>query len=141
MFDLLVKDAFVVSLGKKLNVGVKDGQIAYLGEEEKPAKEVLRAGGKLLFPSFANMHTHLPMTLLRGLGADLPLMDWLQKVIWKLEGEFVSPEFVKDGTLIALAEGIRSGTTLFMDMYFFEEVVGEVAKEVGVRVGLGFWHP
>lgn len=138
MFDLLVKDAFVVSLGKKLNVGVKDGKIAYLGEEERPAKEVLRAEGKLLFPSFANMHTHLPMTLLRGLGADLPLMDWLQKVIWKLEGEFVSPEFVKDGTIIALAEGIRSGTTLFMDMYFFEEVVGEVAKEVGVRVGLGF---
>jgi 5-methylthioadenosine/S-adenosylhomocysteine deaminase len=138
MFDLLVKDAFVVSLGKKLHVGVKDGKIAYLGEEEKPAKEVLRAEGKLLFPSFANMHTHLPMTLLRGLGADLPLMDWLQKVIWKLEGEFVSPEFVKDGTTIALAEGIRSGTTLFMDMYFFEEVVGEVAKEVGVRVGLGF---
>jgi 5-methylthioadenosine/S-adenosylhomocysteine deaminase len=65
-------------------------------------------------------------------------MDWLQKVIWKLEGEFVSPEFVRDGTLIALAEGIRSGTTLFMDMYFFEEVVGEVAKEVVVRVGLGF---
>jgi 5-methylthioadenosine/S-adenosylhomocysteine deaminase len=75
MFDLFVKDAFVVSLGKKLNVGVKDGKIAYLGEEEKPAKEVLRAEGKLLFPSFANMHTHLPMTLLRGLGADLP--SWI----------------------------------------------------------------
>ena len=138
MLDLLVKDAFVVQRGKVLNVGVKDGKIAYIGEEEKEAKNVLNASGKLLFPSFANMHTHLPMTLLRGLGADLPLMDWLQKVIWPLEGEFVSEEFVRDGTLIALAEGIRSGTTLFMDMYFFEEVVGKTAKNVGVRVGLGF---
>jgi len=119
MFDLLVKDAFVVSLGKKLNVGVKDGKIAYLGEEEKPAKEVLRAEGKLLFTSFANMHTHLPMTLLRGLGADLPLMDWLQKVIWKLEGEFVSPEFVKDGTIIALAEGHKKRNNPIYGHVFF----------------------
>ena len=138
MLDLLVEDAFVVQRGKRLNIGVKDGKIAYVGEENREAKNVIKANGKLLLPSFANMHTHLPMTLLRGLGADLPLMDWLQKVIWKLEAEFVSPEFVRDGTLIALAEGIRSGTTLFMDMYFFEEVVGEVAKQVGVRVGLGF---
>mgnify|MGYP000101677761 FL=1 len=138
MLDLLVKEAFVVELRKKMNVGVKDGKIAYIGEEEKEAKQVIHANGKLLLPSFANMHTHLPMTLLRGLGADLPLMDWLQKVIWRLEAEFVSEEFVRDGTLIALAEGIKNGTTLFMDMYFFEEIVGDVAKQVGVRVGLGF---
>ncbi len=138
MLDLLVKKAFIVEKGKILNVGVKDGKIAYIGEEEREAKEKIEGEGKLLFPAFANMHTHLPMTLLRGLGADLPLMDWLQKVIWKLEGEFVSAEFVRDGTLIALAEGIRSGTTLFMDMYFFEEEVAKVAKDVGVRVGLGF---
>jgi len=84
------------------------------------------------------MHTHVPMSLLRGIGADLPLMDWLQKVIWPLEGEFVSPEFVRAGTLLGVLEMIKSGTTLFMDMYFFEEEVGEIVERAGIRAGLGF---
>ncbi|MFN7065393.1 MAG: amidohydrolase, partial [Aquificaceae bacterium] len=96
------------------------------------------ADGKLILPSFANMHTHISMSLLRGLGADLPLMDWLQRVIWPLEDRFVSFEFVRDGALIGIAEAIRSGTTLFMDMYFFEEALAEVAQRASIRAGLGF---
>ncbi len=138
MLDLLIKEALVPQRGKKCNVGVKDGKIVLVGDREEPAKEVINANGKLLLPSFANMHTHISMTLLRGLGSDLPLMDWLQKVIWPLEGEFVSPEFTRDGALIGIAESILSGTTLLMDMYFFEESVAEVAKRAGVRMGLGF---
>lgn len=139
MLDLIVKKALVAEKGKVLDIGVKDGLIVRMEENlQEPAKYLIHAQGKLLFPSFANMHTHISMSLLRGLGADLPLMDWLQKVIWVLEGEFVSPEFVRDGALIGIAEAIRSGTTLFMDMYFFEEAVAEVALQAGIRAGLGF---
>ncbi len=122
-----------------MDVGIKDGVIVELAESlEEEARYTIEAKGKVLFPSFANMHTHISMSLLRGLGADLPLMDWLQKVIWVLEGEFVSPEFVRDGALLGIAEAISSGTTLFMDMYFFEESVAEVAQRAGIRAGLGF---
>ncbi len=138
MLDLLIKEALVPQRGARLNVGIKDGKVVFVDKKEEPAKDVINAGGKLLLPSFANMHTHISMTLLRGLGSDLPLMDWLQRVIWPLEGEFVSPEFVRDGALIGVAESILSGTTLLMDMYFFEEALAEVAKSAGVRVGLGF---
>ncbi|MFN3976404.1 MAG: amidohydrolase [Aquificaceae bacterium] len=139
MLDLLIKKALLPEGLKLVDIGVKDGLIVEISEEiQKESRQTIHAGGKIAFPSFANMHTHISMSLLRGLGADLPLMDWLQKVIWVLEGEFVSPEFVRDGALIGIAEAIRSGTTLFMDMYFFEEAVAEVAQRAGVRAGLGF---
>ena len=138
-FDLLVRNVIIPEKGEGYDVGVKDGKIVKIAKNiQGEAKEVILGNGKIIFPSFANVHTHIPMTLLRGLGADLPLMDWLQKVIWPLESEFVSPQFVRDGTLLGLVEAIKSGTTLFIDMYFFEEVVGEVCEEVGIRAGLGF---
>ncbi|MCS6957174.1 MAG: amidohydrolase [Aquificaceae bacterium] len=139
MLDLLIKSAYLPEKGRPVDVGIRDGIIVDISANiQQEAKYTIHANGKIIFPSFANMHTHISMSLLRGLGADLPLMDWLQKVIWVLEGEFVSPEFVRDGALIGVAEAIRSGTTLFMDMYFFEEAVAEVAKEAGIRAGLGF---
>ncbi len=137
-YDLLIKDAILPGRGK-VDIGISQGKIEKVESSiEARAKELIYAQGKLALPSFANMHTHVPMSLLRGMGADLPLMDWLQRVIWPLEGEFVSPEFVRAGTELGVLEMIRSGTTLFMDMYFFEEVVGEVCKEAGIRAGLGF---
>ncbi|MFN3598940.1 MAG: amidohydrolase, partial [Aquificaceae bacterium] len=139
MLDLLIKKALLPDKKTLVDIGIKDGVIAEISQEiTQEAKHTVRAEEKLVFPSFANMHTHISMSLLRGLGADLPLMDWLQRVIWVLEGEFVSPEFVKDGALIGIAEAIRSGTTLFMDMYFFEEALAEVAQRAGIRAGLGF---
>ena len=138
-FDLLIKGVLVADRGVKADIGIKEGKISKIEPDiEAEAKYTIRAEGRIALPSFANMHTHVPMSLLRGLGADLPLMDWLQKVIWPLEGEFVSPEFVKAGAELGILEMIRSGTTLFMDMYFFEEVVGEVAESAGIRAGLGF---
>ncbi|MDW8096368.1 MAG: amidohydrolase [Aquificaceae bacterium] len=139
MLDLLIKSALHPESKKLIDVAIKDGLIVRIdGDIEEDARQVIKANGKVVFPSFANMHTHISMSLLRGLGADMPLMDWLSKVIWVLEGEFVSPEFVRDGALIGIAEAIMSGTTLFMDMYFFEEAVAEVAQRAGVRAGLGF---
>jgi len=138
-FDLLVRNVIIPEKGEGYDIGIKEGRIVKIAKNiQGEAKEVILGNGKIIFPSFANVHTHIPMTLLRGLGADLPLMDWLQKVIWPLESEFVSPQFVKEGTLLGLVEAIKSGTTLFIDMYFFEEVVGEVCEEVGIRAGLGF---
>ncbi len=138
-FDLLIKNVVIPGRGEGLDIAVKEGKIARIEAGiESPSLQVLQGRGKLALPSFANVHTHASMTLLRGIGADLPLMDWLQKVIWPLEGKFVSPEFVRDGALLSVAEMIRSGTTLFMDMYFFEESVAKVVKEAGIRAGLGF---
>ncbi len=137
-YDLLIKGVLIPERGKA-DIAISDGKIVKIGENlEGDAKEIILGNEKIAFPSFANMHTHISMTLLRGLGADLPLMDWLQKVIWPLEGEFVSPEFVKEGGLLGIVEAIKSGTTLFMDMYFYEEHLGEVCEEVGIRAGLGF---
>ncbi len=137
-FDLLVKSALVPERGT-VDIAIRDTKIVKIASGiEAEADYIIRADGKLALPSFANMHTHVPMSLLRGIGADLPLMDWLQKVIWPLEGEFVSPEFVRAGAQLGILEMIKSGTTLFMDMYFFEEEVGEVAREAGIRAGLGF---
>jgi len=138
-YDLLIKAALIAERNVQADIAVKDGVVVKIEPEIRgEAKHTIHAGGKIALPAFANMHTHVPMSLLRGIGADLPLMDWLQKVIWPLEGEFVSPEFVRAGTLLGALEMIKSGTTLFMDMYFFEEVVGEVAEEAGLRAGLGF---
>ncbi|MFN3813272.1 MAG: amidohydrolase [Aquificaceae bacterium] len=139
MYDLLIKKALLPYKKALYDIAIKGGKIALITPDfEGETKEVIKANGKVAIPAFANMHTHISMSLLRGIGADLPLMDWLTKVIWVLEKEFVSPEFVRDGALLGIAESIMSGTSLLMDMYFFEEEVARVAKQAGIRVGLGF---
>lgn len=72
-----------------------------------------------LTAGFINAHTHAAMTLMRGIADDLTLMDWLQNHIWVLENKWMSEEFVRDGTDLAIAEMLRGGTTCFNDMYFF----------------------
>src|SRR5512138_3284404 len=84
-----------------------------------------------------NAHTHVPMTLLRGLADDLRLDVWLMGYMMPVEREFVSPEFVRLGTLLACAEQIRSGVTTFNDMYYFEEDVAQAAAEAGMRAVCG----
>jgi 5-methylthioadenosine/S-adenosylhomocysteine deaminase len=91
----------------------------------------------LLIPGLVNAHTHAAMSLFRGLADDLPLMDWLQNHIWPAEGQWISPEFVADGTRLAIAEMIRSGTTCFSDMYFFPDEVARVADNAGMRAVVG----
>jgi len=77
------------------------------------------------------------MNLMRGLADDLPLMDWLENHIWPAEGAHVSTDFVRDGTELAMAEMLRSGTTCFNDMYFFPEVTAEAAENTGMRCNVG----
>jgi 5-methylthioadenosine/S-adenosylhomocysteine deaminase len=89
--------------------------------------------GKVLLPGLVNAHTHVPMTLLRGLADDLRLDVWLMGYMMPVEREFVSPDFVRLGTQLACAEMIRSGITSFADMYYFEEDVAKATAEVGMR--------
>ena len=90
-----------------------------------------------LLPGLINCHTHVPMTLMRGIADDLALMDWLQNHIWPLEQKWISPAFVKDGTDLAIAEMLLGGTTCFNDMYFFPEVTAQQALEHGIRAKVG----
>lgn len=91
----------------------------------------------VLIPGLINSHTHSPMSLMRGLADDLPLMDWLNNHIWPTEQKHVSAEFVLDGSLLACAEMIRSGTTCFNDMYFFPEETARAVEQSGIRAKLG----
>jgi len=91
----------------------------------------------VLLPGLINMHTHSPMTLLRGLADDLDLQVWLNKHIWPVENRFVSSNFVADGTRLAVAEMLRAGTTCFNDMYFFPDVTAAVAAKAGIRACIG----
>lgn len=102
------------------------------------ANHSLNLENHVLMPGLVNAHGHAAMSLLRGYADDLPLMTWLQDHIWPAESKWVSESFVKDGTLLAAAEMIRSGTTTFSDMYFYPEVAAEVAKEVGLRAQICF---
>ena len=91
----------------------------------------------VLLPGFINAHTHAAMSLLRGIADDLPLKTWLEKHIWPLERQWALDDFVYDGTRLAIAEMLKSGTTCFADMYFFPEAAAEAVHESGIRARLG----
>jgi 5-methylthioadenosine/S-adenosylhomocysteine deaminase len=119
-------------------VAVRDGAIeAVLPGHEASARfpdyESIDLPGHALIPGLVNAHTHAAMTLMRGLADDLPLMRWLEDHIWPAEAKHVSPEFVRDGTLLACAEMLRGGITCFNDMYFFPDAALEAALSCGMR--------
>ena len=101
------------------------------------ASETIDARGDIVMPGLINTHTHAPMVLYRGLADDLALMDWLQKYIFPAEAKTVTPEFVRAGTRLAALEMIRSGTTTYVDMYYFEEEIARATKTAGLRGVLG----
>jgi 5-methylthioadenosine/S-adenosylhomocysteine deaminase len=123
-------------------VAVRDGRIeAVLPIAEAAVRyadfERVDLPAHALIPGLVNAHTHAAMTLLRGIADDLPLMRWLEEHIWPLEAKHVSPQFVRDGTLLACAEMLRGGITCFNDMYFFAEAALEAVLEAGMRAALG----
>ncbi|MGB9430171.1 MAG: TRZ/ATZ family hydrolase [Gammaproteobacteria bacterium] len=123
-------------------VAVRDGRIfAILPSAEARARfrpvETVELPGHVLIPGFVNAHTHAAMTLLRGLADDLPLMPWLKEHIWPTESRWVSAEFVRDGSELAMAGMLHSGTTCFNDMYFFPETTAEAVRRCGMRAYLG----
>jgi 5-methylthioadenosine/S-adenosylhomocysteine deaminase len=120
--------AIAVGNGVILAIG---GQ-SELEEKYRPGK-VLGGKGRVIMPGLVNAHTHAPMVLMRGLADDLPLKVWLEEHVWPTENKWLSGEFIRDAARLACLEMIRSGTTAFCDMYFFEGVVAEVASDMGLR--------
>lgn len=123
-------------------LAVKGNSIVAVGNEEDLlkqylARDVFDCGGRVMTPGLVNAHTHVPMTLLRGLADDLRLDVWLMGYMMPVEREFVSPDFVKLGTSLACAEMIRSGVTCFADMYYFEEDVAKATAAAGMRALCG----
>ena len=106
-------------------------------EAKYQASQTIDAKGKLVLPGFINGHTHVPMTLFRGLHDDVTLNDWLYKYIFPAEKKNVNEEFVRWGTRLAAAEQIRGGVTTFADMYYFEDAIAEETKAAGMRGVLG----
>jgi 5-methylthioadenosine/S-adenosylhomocysteine deaminase len=146
--DILLTNALILTMDENLTqyfpgaVAVKADSIVAVGNEEEikkeySAQERIDCDHKILMPGLINAHTHVPMTLLRGLADDLRLDVWLMGYIMPVEREFVSPEFVRLGTLLACAEQIRSGVTTFNDMYYFEEDVAKAAADAGMRAVCG----
>jgi 5-methylthioadenosine/S-adenosylhomocysteine deaminase len=142
--DLLLTNALVLTMDEELHqyepgaVAVTGNSIVAVGLETKiratySAAQVMDCGGKVLMPGMVNAHTHVPMTLMRGLADDLRLDVWLMGYVMPVEREFVSPDFVRLGTRLACAELIRSGVTCFADMYYFEEDVAKATAEAGLR--------
>lgn len=122
-------------------VAVCGGTIMACGDrgdltERFGAKETLRLRDAFLLPGLINAHTHLPMTLLRGVGDDRPLLQWLREDIWPVEGR-LTPELLRLGAALGCAEMIRTGCTAFMNGYFREENTGRAAHDAGVRAVLG----
>jgi Cytosine deaminase and related metal-dependent hydrolases len=123
-------------------VAVDAGKIvAVLPREEAlarfDARRVVDLPHHLLTPGFVNAHCHAAMSLMRGLADDLPLMTWLQEHIWPAETKHVQDEFVHDGSLLAIAELLRGGTTLVNDMYFYPGATARAALRAGIRASLG----
>lgn len=101
------------------------------------AASIVHLDEHIVLPGLINLHGHSAMTLLRGLADDLALMDWLNNHIWPAEGKHVNGEFVYDGTLLAMAEMLRGGTTTVNDMYFYHTAVGKAALRMGMRAFVG----
>ncbi|HEY1925686.1 MAG TPA: amidohydrolase [Candidatus Acidoferrum sp.] len=149
-FDLLVTGATIVSMDADRHV-IENGYLAVRGDEIVDigqdvamqyrkgviTKTRIDATGKLIIPGLINGHTHVPMTLMRGLIDDVVLDDWLRKYIFPAEARNVTEDFVRWGSRLGLAEMIRSGTTTFADMYYFEDAVAEETKAAGLRGVLG----
>lgn len=124
------------------SVAVKDGLIADvlpsdLARRTVQAARVVDLGEHVLIPGLVNLHTHAAMALMRGIGDDLPLMRWLQEVIWPAEAKHVSDTFVREGTLLAAVEMLRGGITTCSDMYFHPDAAAQAFDLVGMRAMLG----
>jgi 5-methylthioadenosine/S-adenosylhomocysteine deaminase len=146
--DLIVRGGTVVTMDGTRRVianggvAIKGGRIVAVDstaaiDRQFAAREIVNATGKVVIPGLINGHTHVPMVLFRGLADDLDLQEWLTKYIFPAEAKNVNEEFVRVGTRLGLAEMIRSGTTTYCDMYYFEDAIADETFKAGMRGVLG----
>lgn len=146
--DTLIHARWVVPVDNKQSIlehhsiAVDGGKIlaildSELARSKYSSADTRELGTHVVIPGLVNAHAHSAMSLMRGLADDLPLMEWLEKHIWPAEGQHVNEQFVADGTQLAIAEMLKSGTTTFADMYFFPNVVAREARNAGMRASVG----
>jgi 5-methylthioadenosine/S-adenosylhomocysteine deaminase len=146
--DLIIRGGTVVTMDGSRRVidnggvAVKDGRVVAVGTSAEidlsySSRQVIDATGKVVIPGLINGHTHVPMTLFRGIADDLDLQEWLTKYIFPAEAKNVTEDFVRVGTRLGLAEMIRSGTTTYCDMYYFEDAIADETFKAGMRGVLG----
>ena len=147
--EKLIYNARIVTMNRSMEViekgyiRISQGKIKEIGAMEElgdgetrnihPSGVAYDAGGMWIIPGFVNTHTHVPMTMFRGYADDLPLHTWLTEYIFPAEAELVRPENVRIASRLAFLEMIKSGTTCFNDMYFYEDIIAEEAKKAGLR--------
>ena len=140
---ILIKNALILNPNnfeeKRQSVLIKDDLISEIADEidESNADKIIDASGKILLPGFVNTHTHLSMTLFRGLADDLSLDSWLNDHIWPMEAN-LNGDYCYIGALLGAVELIKSGTTTFSDMYFYMEDVARAVDEAGIRAVLSY---
>lgn len=144
VMSILIKNGTIITQNKERDIikgslYIEEDKIADISQKNIPVEAdiVIDAQGQLVIPGLVNTHTHLPMTLLRGYGDDMILSEWLNTRIWPVEAK-LSAKSVIPGAELGLLEMIRSGTTTFFDMYFFEELIAEAVDTLGLRALLGF---
>lgn len=146
--DLVVRGGTIVTIDERGSViedgavAVERGRIVAVGkradiDKSYTGRETIEARGRIVMPGLINGHTHVPMTLFRGLADDLDLNEWLTKFIFPAEAKNVTEDFVRVGTRLGLAEMIRGGTTTYCDMYYFEDAIADETAKAGVRGVLG----
>jgi 5-methylthioadenosine/S-adenosylhomocysteine deaminase len=145
---MIAKAGYLLAMDDNFTI-LRNGAIAYtegridaVGPGESiaagfEAKEVMEFGNAVIMPGLVNAHVHAAMSYFRGIADDMPLEHWLQGRIWPAENKFVDPEFIHKGSELACLEMIKSGTTAFADMYFFENVLAQVVEKAGLRALIG----
>ncbi|MCY4043933.1 MAG: amidohydrolase family protein [Cellvibrionales bacterium] len=146
--DIIIKGDYLLPMDER-NTIIEQGAVAIDGDKivavgeadslinSYKAKEVIRGEGKILIPGLINGHTHSPMSLFRGFADDLPLMTWLNEHIFPAEAALVDKDFIRSGSLLGFAEMLMSGTTTFVDMYFYADITADLAHKAGIRSMLG----
>jgi 5-methylthioadenosine/S-adenosylhomocysteine deaminase len=146
--DLIVSGGTIVTMDAQRRliengaVAVQKGEIVAVGTASEIAgkflaKQTINTENKAVIPGLINTHTHVPMSLFRGIADDLDLQEWLTKFIFPSEAKNVTEDFVRAGTRLGLAEMIRGGTTTYCDMYYFEDAIAQETSKAGVRGVLG----
>lgn len=144
MADILLRDGYIITMDAQRrvfelgSVAIEGDRISAVGKEVRErADVVIDASGKAVLPGIINAHTHLSMTLLRGVADDMPLMEWLENKIWPIERNLRGQDCCA-GALLGCLEMIKSGTTCFADQYFFMKDVANAVEEAGIRGVLSY---
>jgi 5-methylthioadenosine/S-adenosylhomocysteine deaminase len=142
--DIVIKNGMILTMDEKLtlhekaDLAIKGSKIVDISPQTQyTAKKTIEAAGMLVMPGLINTHTHAAMVMMRGLADDMPFNVWWQKFIFPIEKKMLNPEFIRIGVGLAAIEMIKSGTTAFSDMYFFEDAAAEVCKKIGIRAFVG----